>query len=271
MKTSFTGFLPASTGVRRPSCPYAIRFVSAAKTLWGWFVLLKQVLEGKIHSFTYPRGDNLLSNGQNNSAQAVGLLELKKCSSTSATGHSQYQTYAWWKTPWNPSSFPCFKGLALSVGTLPWSQSGANWAKSDTAAPSKTGSKSQRKHRPNPCNQIQQLCNVLSESLTGHFPRCSLGTALLAERNLNSAKPTMLVQEGLEATNTEKWYATRNHDSTCHTRISSRKKMACKTCVCSPPVPHCETLPNLHAGRVPSQHMGLDFSSQQTIHKHQVW
>lgn len=149
MKTSFTGFLPASTGVHRPSCPYAIRFVSAAKTLWGWFVLLKQVLEGKIHSFTYPRGDNLLSNGQNNSAQAVGLLELKKCSSTSATGHSQYQTYAWWKTPWNPSSFPCFKGLALSVGTLPWSQSGANWAKSDTAAPSKTGSKSQRKHRPN--------------------------------------------------------------------------------------------------------------------------
>lgn len=36
---------------------------------------------------------------RNSSVQAVQLLELMKCSSTSATGHSQCQVYAWWKIP----------------------------------------------------------------------------------------------------------------------------------------------------------------------------
>lgn len=103
------------------------------------------------------------------------------------------------------------------------------------------------------------------------FPRCFIRIAVLGDRNMYQVCQPHSFGTRRTLTNSGKCYVIRNYDSACHTRIFSRKKMACKTCVCTPPVSYCETLPNLQAGRVPSQHMGLDFGSQQTIYKHQMW
>lgn len=68
---------------------------SSKKLFWGWFVQLKQVLQKKRSRVSLTQEvTTSFQPVRNSSAQAVELLELMKCSSTSATRHSQYQTYS---------------------------------------------------------------------------------------------------------------------------------------------------------------------------------
>lgn len=76
---------------------------------------------------------------RNNSAQAVELLKLFHfCNWT-----FPIPNLCMMENNLNPSSSLYFKGLALSAGALARPQNGENWAKSDTATPSRAGSKSQ--------------------------------------------------------------------------------------------------------------------------------